>query len=301
MSDTLDIIEPARGRGADSEGAGVPASSTFQRTGIVAGLPFEAYLDGGEVSKSGLWTLHTRSPLHAITEREPNEAMRVGTAIHCAVLEPDEFEARFTRGPEARRGNKWAEAVEEARAEGMECLRAGDYDAAINIRDVIVLGNPLLKRLTGVGTVREVSAFWTDEESGLRCRGRPDAYAPDLRMLVDLKTTKNASPDKWFRRVLDNGYHVQEPHYMDGWRRAGGEADAFIFVVIETDPPFAHAIYELAPADIREGDAIRRAALTKWAECEAAGKWPGYPSGVQQLALPKWAFHLTDPEEYQDE
>ena len=301
MSAPLDLQNPPAAGVADSEGAGAPASSIFQRTGIVDGLPFDQYLAGREVSKSGLWTLHTRSPLHAITEREPNEAMRVGTAIHCAVLEPDEFEARFVRGPDDRRGNRWKEAIEEARANGMDCLTAGDYDAAVHIRDTVVLRDPLLRRLTSGGTVREVSAFWTDTETGLRCRARPDAYAPDLKMIVDLKTTKNASAAKWFRRVLDFGYHVQEPHYMDGWRRAGGEADAFVFIVIETDPPYAHQIFELAPPDIREGEAIRREALTKWAECEASGIWPGYPPGVQQLALPKWAFELTDPEDYPDE
>lgn len=227
--------------------------------------------------------------------------MKLGTAIHCAVLEPDEFTARFVRGPDDRRGNRWKEAVELALEDGMECLTSGDYDAAITIRDTVVLRDPLLCKLTGVGTVREVSAFARDNETGLPMRARADAFAPALNMMVDLKITSNASKDKWFRRVLDFGYHVQEPHYTDVWRRAGGDVDAFVFLVIEDKPPFAHAIYELAPPDVAEGEAIRRQALLKWAECERTGEWPGYPPGVQQLALPKWAFTLTNPEEYDHE
>lgn len=276
------------------------AAPIFQH-GIIHDLPFEDYLAVPAVSKSALWTLHKRSPAHARVEKEESNAMKLGTAIHCAVLEPDEFTSRFVRGPDDRRGNRWKEAVELAREDGMECLTSSDYDAAVTIRDQVVLRDPLLRKLTGVGTVREVSAFARDSETGLPMRARADAYAPALNMMVDLKVTTNATPDKWFRRVLDFGYHVQEPHYTDVWRRAGGTVDAFVFLVIEDKPPFAHAIYELAPPDVAEGEAIRRQALLKWATCERTGEWPGYPPGVQQLALPKWAFELTNPEEYQDE
>lgn len=276
--------------------SGTPAGSPPLH-GIRHDLSFEDYLATPAVSKSRLWTMHTRSPAHSRIDKEESNAMKLGTAVHTAVLEPDEFEARFVRGPEDRRGNRWKEAQEIAREDGRECLTEADYDAAVQIRDNIVVGNPLIRRLTGVGTVREVSAFWTDDESGLPCRLRMDAYAPGLAMGVDLKVTTDARPEKWFRRVLDFGYHVQETHYTEGWRRAGGDIDAFVFLVIEDKPPFAHAIYELTPPDIREGEAIRRAALTKWAECVRTGEWPGYPPGVQQLALPKWAFTLTNPEE----
>lgn len=302
---TLGGTEGADTAAAEASHVSAPFSGPEQTgtalDGIIHDLPFDRYLAEKAVSKSALWTLHTRSPAHARVEKEESNAMKLGTAIHCAVLEPDEFEARFVRGPDDRRGNRWKEALELASEDGMECLTSGDYDAAIQIRDNIVVGNPLIRKLTGVGTVREVSAFWTDPETGLRCRARPDAFAPGLNMMVDLKVTTNATQDKWFRRVLDFGYHVQEPHYTDGWRRAGGEVDAFVFLVIEDKPPFAHAIYELAPPDVAEGEAIRRAALLKWAECERTGEWPGYPPGVQQLALPKWAFQLTNPEDYQDE
>jgi exodeoxyribonuclease VIII len=301
MADDLTPHSPNTARaGGATAGAAVSAAAPglcIPETGIIHDLPFEAYLAEAAVSKSGLWTLHSRSPAHARVDKEESNAMKLGTAIHCAVLEPDEFEARYVRGPDDRRGNKWKEAVELAIEDGKDCLTSGDYDAAVTIRDEIVVGNPLIRRLTSVGTVREVSAFAIDPETGLRMRARPDAFAPGLGMLVDLKVTADARQEKWFRRVLDFGYHVQEPHYTDVWRRAGGEADAFVFLVIEDKPPFAHAIYELAPPDIAEGEAIRRKALTSWAECARVGEWPGYPPGVQQLALPKWAFTLTNPEE----
>lgn len=300
MADDLNPIT-ARATGGAPLGAAAKTAAPAFSEGIKHDLPFEDYLAAGAVSKSGLWTLHTRSPAHARVEREESNAMKLGTAVHCAVLEPDEFTARFVRGPDDRRGNRWKEALELAADDGKDLLTSGDYDAALQIRDTVVVGNPLIRKLTGVGTVREVSAFARDSETGLPCRARLDAYAPALAMGVDLKITTNATPDKWFRRVLDFGYHVQEPHYTDIWRRAGGEIDAFVFLVIEDKPPFAHAIYELAPPDVAEGEAIRRAALLKWAECERTGEWPGYPPGVQQLALPKWAFKLTDPEEHNHE
>lgn len=264
-------------------------------TGIVHDLPFEQYLaTRGRASKSSLWTLHTRSPAHARIEKEESNAMKLGTAIHCAILEPDEFNARFVRGPDDRRGNKWKEAVEDASADGMECLTSGDYDAALACRDALQT-DPFIRKLTGAGTVREVSAFWTDEETGVRLRCRPDAFSPALGIIADLKTTGDARPGEFVRRVGQLGYHMGEAIYSDGWRAAGQELAAFVFLAVEPDPPFAHHIFELDPTTVEEGQAVFRAALRTWAECEASGRWPAYPAGVQPLRLNKWDFRITSP------
>lgn len=278
---------------ADSnlEGGGPKVSPDF--SGVIEGLDFDDYLAADAVSKSSLWTLQTKSPAHARVQHEPSNAMQLGTAIHCAVLEPDELEERFICGPDDRRGNRWKEAVCIAEDAGKTCLTSGDYITALAAREKLQQSK-LIQRLTGAGTVREVSAFWTDELTGLRCRARPDAFVPALNMMVDLKTTTDARADKWVRNAVHPfGYHAQEAFYTDGWRAVGHEVDAFVFIVLETNPPCEFQIYELLPDAVEEGRAMMRAALERWKACVEADEWPGYSRDIQPLDIPPWAYTLT--------
>jgi exodeoxyribonuclease VIII len=262
------------------------------KAAVAHNLPFDAYMRRGDCSKSTLWTLYTKSPAHSRVETETSLAMQLGTAIHCAVLEPEAFDGRFTRGPEDRRGNRWKEAVDE-HGEGL--LTAGDYDAALRVRDALQR-DALVRRLTAGDVWREASGFWRDPETGLVVRCRPDAYHPGLRLLVDLKTTTDARANVWRKRVADFGYHAQEALYTDGWTACGMGVDAFVFIVVETGPPYAHAIFDLAPAAVAEGRAAMRQALATFAQCKAEEIWPAYPSDVQSLDVPPYAYRLTQPE-----
>ena len=271
--------------------ASLVAPAPVARKGIVHDLPFADYLAGPEVSKSSLWTLHTKSPAHARVAKEESNAMKLGSAIHCAVLEPDEFAARFHRGPDDRRGNKWKEALEEY---GERLLTSGDYDEALAVRDALSR-HPTIRRLTGAGTVREVSAFATDPVTGLACRIRPDAFAPGLSMLVDLKTTTDARASEFARRVGQLGYHVQEAFYTDIWREAGSEVQSFVFITAETSAPYGFQVFELTPDAVDEGRAIVGKALDRWKQCVERNEWPGYPTEVQPLDLRKWDYRETQP------
>ena len=72
------------------------------KTGLFAGISNAAYHAGDGISKSGL-DLIARSPLHYFAkyrspdrERdEPTEAMKLGTAVHSAVLEPESFASDY--------------------------------------------------------------------------------------------------------------------------------------------------------------------------------------------------------------
>lgn len=254
----------------------------------------DAYHSTAAISKSGLWTLHSKTPAHyKFGERKSSAAFDLGTAAHTAILEPEKLGSSIVRGPADRRGSKWTDAQGAADYDRKLLLTAGDYDAALRIRDA-AHRNPLVRKLTA-GAQVERSAFWLDEETGQLCRCRPDAYSPSLRIMADVKTTADASPGKWRRSVPDYGYHMQEAMYSEGWEAAGGgEVDGFVFIAVEKETPHVVAVYELDRNAAAEGYAIYRAALTRYAECMAAGNWPGYGDGVLCLDLPKWAY--SNPE-----
>jgi exodeoxyribonuclease VIII len=133
-----------------------------------------------------------------------------------------------------------------------------------------------------------------DPETGALIRCRPDLHRTDLRVMLDVKSAVSATPEQFARAVINYGYHAQEAHYSDTWRLAGGEVDAFCFLVVEKKPPFAFAIYELPPSIVDEGRAIIRKSLATYAACERTNNWPGYPAGVQELSFEHWSYRETE-------
>ncbi len=257
-------------------------------------LPAGEYHADPARSKSYLWRLYTGTPAHAeYGETDTTPAMDLGTAVHLAALEPDKFETDVERGPDDRRGNKWTDAVEAGAAYGRLVLTAGDYDKARRMGDA-ARTLAIVRQLSDTQLLREPSAFWTDPETGLACRCRPDLYSPAFELMADLKTTADAAPFTFARRAADLGYHAQEAWYTDGWQAAGGGAvDGFVFVVVESDHPHLAAAYELTPAAVEEGRLAMRKAVLDYRACHAAGTYPGYPAEVQELDLPAWAYKET--------
>ncbi|WP_445505045.1 PD-(D/E)XK nuclease-like domain-containing protein [Microvirga sp. G4-2] len=261
----------------------------------------EAYHSGPGISKSGLWTIWNQTPAHyyaGLQEQTDtsDDAKDFGSAAHAAILEPEVFEEKFFCGPDVRRNtNVWKDAAAYAAQHGKTILKPSDYAAVERLRDQAAK-HPILRALTTDADL-EQSAYWIDEETGELCRVRPDAYSRKHKLIGDLKTTTSAAHDKWIRRAVDFGYHVQEPFYSDGWSLAGGgDVDGFVFVVVERDPPHLFAVYELDPDSVEEGRQIYRAALKIYADCRKTNSWPGYADTVQEMRLPKWAFRFVQPQ-----
>lgn len=255
----------------------------------------DAYHESEGVSKSGLWTLYTKTPFHfRYVERKASNAFDLGAAAHTAILEPEEYEARYYRGPDDRRGNKWKEAQDFAAFSNMECLTSGDYDMALVLRDTAMTCIPLQLMLDGEA-IRETSAYHVDKETGITVRCRPDIYNPKHKLIGDLKTTADASPAGFQKAVGSFGYHVQEAIYSPTWAQAGGgEVEGFFFIAVEKSEPPIVAVYELDAAAVAEGHAIYRKALAKYAECAAADHWPGYSDEVQPLSLRRFDYRETE-------
>jgi hypothetical protein len=259
------------------------------RTGIIPDLPAEDYHADDAVGKSTLWRLHVATPAHAkFSTVETTPAMDRGTAIHTAVLEPHRFESSVICGPADRRGKKWTEAQEAN--PGALVLPQSEYEMVLRLRDT-VMRDPIVQSLPSEFAMIEHSAFWSDPETGVRCKCRPDLYRGDQSLMVDLKSTGDATPQIWLKRALDMGFHLQDAHYSRGWQLAdGGDVNNFIFLVVERDPPFAHAIYELGAAERDLGRRIARAAIGRYAECLKANDWPGHEGGVRVMTFPEGVF-----------
>lgn len=215
------------------------------------------------------------------TPVEPTAAMRLGSLVHCAVLEPEELQARYgVCGPRNTKSGK--EQAERMAAAGIEAVTASDMMTANCMADS-VHRHPAVAALLAQGKA-EQSFWWDDAATGLRCKCRPDWY--DGSTVVDLKTTTDASPAAFARSVATFRYHVQASHYLAGLHGA----ERFVFIAVEKTAPYAVAVYELDAAAMAAGDELRQRDMRIIADCQATTEWPGYGDDLQTLSLPSWAL-----------
>jgi len=184
-------------------------------------------------------------------------AMRIGTAFHTLVLEVESFDSRYFLAPKADlRTAEGKKKVKEAEAEneGKTPLNPKDWDMIHQMAES-VRSHPLATDLLSYGEA-EQTLMWNDRESGALMKGRTDWINHELRTVVDLKSTQDASQDKLERDIwsTDYRYNVQASIYTDGVREIfGTDSWEFHFVFVEKKQPFGVQIMHIDPKGLEVG------------------------------------------------
>ncbi len=249
--------------------------------------------------------LLARSPAHyrnaPLEPREDTDFLRLGRAVHAAVFEPETFEARFVRfGGKVRRGHEWDDFAEQAAALDQTILTADQWADATVIADAVRL-HPVAGPLVRGGRPAHPLP-WTHKVEphdhlpgyAIACKGRVDYLRPDC--IVDLKTTRDASPDAFGRQMFNLLGHGQAAWYRDG----EGHALPFFFVAVEKAPPYAVQVYEVGADILDMGRELYCDLLGRLHACRADDSWPAYAEGVLPLELPRWAFPFDEDADAED-
>jgi hypothetical protein len=129
---------------------------------------------------------------------------------------------------------------------------------------------------------------------GHRFKAKPDAIIDSMRLIVDIKTTDDASPDRWKWSAVDYGNHRQNAIYREALRNDTGEWYRFIFAVVEKPKPSTRgipptvALYELDPDTVLMGYEDTQRLVRDYKDRTADGWWQQpYSSGIVPLRLPK--------------
>jgi exodeoxyribonuclease VIII len=250
------------------------------------------------ISKSHLDQV-ARSPLHYWARYldpnrvvpEPTPAMAIGSAVHTHVLELDQWDARYVSAPDGiDRRTKAGKAEWEAfttAATGRTVLPKADADLVMRMAHS-VFSHPAAAMLLALPGKAETTHMWTDAATGLQCKCRPDWLTDDGRLLVDLKTTEDASMG-FARSIAQWRYHVQASWYLDGVEQSTGtRPEQFLFLCVEKKAPFACAVYAADAEMIAAGAQTAARDLDVLATCKAANAWPGYSDQIEPISLPPW-------------
>lgn len=250
-------------------------------------LAYDEYAARPGIRQSNLKRL-AKSPAHyqeALRNPVDTASLAIGRAAHVAILEPHLFADEFVVAPKLdRRTSAGKAAWAELEASGKTILSAED-GKTVEAMKAAVMAHESARKLIELCHTFEGSIFWTDKESGVECKARLDGinYA-----VIDLKSTKDASPAEFSRSLFSYGYHLQAAHTLNGCAALGLGLDAFIFIAAEKEPPYGVAVYQIDELSLSIGAQKVQELLHLYKRCEESGQWPCYPDKIQKIALPAW-------------
>jgi len=239
--------------------------------------------------------LWSATPAHVLAEMsradaDESDALRVGRALHCALLRPSEYAAEFRVAPKFDRRTK---AGKEAAAEFAASLPAGvalldpdEAECVAMMRDG-VSRHDAAAALLDICDVRE--AVFRGEIAGVPAKCKVDAMSAS-GILLDVKTTVSAAPRAFARSCGEYGYHVQAAFYRAVLACHGVNVDSVAFVAVEKSAPYCVAVYQLDMADVDAMSGVVERLCAQYARCMETGVWDGYPRTVQPIRIPEWAI-----------
>ena len=259
------------------------------------------------IRRSDLWLIHD-SPEHFRwrmdnpEEEEPTPALIFGQAAHKLVLEPGDFTDEFAVAPDGidRRTKDgkaaWASFMETNA--GKTVIDRDTFNQILAMSQK-AMSNPTVARL--LSGRKEVPFFWTDQDTGVKCKAKLDCltYLDDMPVVVDYKTCKSAKTDDFMRDAYKYGYHVQAAMYTEAVMQLQHltERPMFVFVAQEKEGPFAINVITVPEDTMNFGLDTFRELIGTYKACSESGDWFGYTgSGDQpnELSLPGWMKKKED-------
>jgi len=267
----------------------------------------EAYHANAAISHSKLECYRRRPALYykkyvAKTLAPPEEtgAFRLGSAVHCAVLEEKEFSARYILRPDCDRRTKEGKiqfAEFSAQHADKTLLDADEMAQVVAMREAVA-AHPIASRLLAEG-IPEMT--WREAQpnalGALQCRtdwfsffgcevtnGEP--YA------LDLKTVESLDSDafrNFERAAFSYGYHRQAGFYLPLINEIlEYPVSRMYYVAVEKLEPFGVAVYTLADDAIARGQDENIADLVRLKRSLETNEWPNIEPTVNELRLPGW-------------
>ncbi|QDP54254.1 MAG: putative exodeoxyribonuclease 8 [Prokaryotic dsDNA virus sp.] len=218
----------------------------------------EKYHSSPGISASGLKAIYKKSVYHFLNQKPfETSSMALGTAVHCAMLEPEMYHKEFHIMPKIDRRTKQGKEqfeIEQKKAKNKKLVSFDDHQKITKILENFK--NHELAQKYCQGQI-ELSHYGKLEN--LDVRVRPDCLNRVEGFISDVKTCQDNSPNAFKRDVYKYAYHLQAAFYMDMCN-----IDKFKFIAVETNFPFSVEVYTLSDEMIEQGRKAWKRAFDDW-------------------------------------
>ncbi len=267
-------------------------------TGLHENIAFEDYLKYDAISSSGISHLR-KSPAHyQVYINEPHietPAKLLGKLIHSAILEPEMFK-QFAFAPEKfdKRTKEGKEKFNEWMAENHEntIVSKDDYETIQGILESCYK-HPTMSKLLKGGR-NEISGFWRDPITGVRCKMRIDKLL-DSDVILDVKSCEDASLHGFKASINKYLYHIQSAFYLEGLGNIKQKVlSDFVHLAVEKKAPYGIGVYTLDDVSLAAGSDEVRKHLEIYDQCKKTNVWPCYPEDVQNISISPWLLEVKE-------
>lgn len=284
----------------------------------------EQYNSSEGISRSQLMLMN-QSPYHfwygvvsgLAAKKEATPAMVIGSAFHTLLLEPHLFEYEYCIKPELYKmppelrlkdfGRELFEENKKERAEikeknsiineEFERLSAGkivltreQYTKTKAMADGVRIHESVTLLLSDAQY--EQSIYWTDKDTGLQFKVRPDVWS--TKMCVDIKTAADVATYKFKSACLEHGYYLQAGMIYEACKAIGQPIEIFSHLVIEKEAPYAPKVFVMSDKALQFGIDQFMVLKERLAECYAKNKWEAYR--VEELDISEYAVNQLENE-----
>lgn len=229
---------------------------------------------------------------------------KVGFEKHVAIEQQEYWIALANEGRPEKYANPRASAKYKAEASKFEAENLGKYIIpdkgkqsyeSIEAMLTSCYSDSTIKSLID-GTEYQLSLFWTDEQTGLNLKTRPDICKRKKNVVVNLKTANNGSPKSFTRDLVEYDYPLQACVEISGCLATGlmTSVDNYFWLVVEKEAPYNATIYEFDKADIALCMDAYDYLIHKIAKAKEENSFPGYTDqadnkyGILQALIPSY-------------
>jgi|GEM_PF-656467 len=222
--------------------------------------------------------------------RKPSPAMSLGKAIHCAVLEPDVFDATYAiqeSFDKRTKAGKEKAAQWAKENEGKTAITQDDFDIIGRVTDTIN-NDPFFGNLINT-PLKEVCFFLRYPKTGHILKCKVDAFHDEKLILVDLKTTDNAQPFSFNADITKYSYLTQAAIYSHIVSVCiHKEIIGFVILAVEKGRDNDMVPYYFDKPDLQAGLGMCEMWLHELKKCEDTNIWPGYERKFRKYNMPEW-------------
>jgi len=228
------------------------------------------------------------------------KAMADGTAVHSFFLEREKFDTDYVTKPSdiklnTKVGKEWAQEHQS------KIIIDSEFSNNLLEMEKSFMDSPAkIIYNENMGGQTELSYFW-DDLGLVKGKCRPDWISDDGSIVIDLKTTIDASP-KGFQKSISNwGYHLQLGWYLRGLQKLGLDSYDFIFIAIEKTPPFSVGVYRADQEMINYAMNKLDEIVPEIDKALAAQEFPDYTPEITSIGLPPWMTNKKEQPQLQEQ
>jgi hypothetical protein len=231
-------------------------------------------------------------------KRKPTAAMVEGTMTHTVILEPERFEEQYVffdhnyKSLSSGDGSKALRAFKENHRDKTVIHDRNLWYSLLRRRKNAYHNRTVRELLTNPNAIVESGMTWLNPSTGLRMKGKPDHYLPQV--MLDVKTMQDISSYELAKTIAQRLYFMQAAIYIDGVREVSGfEIDRYFILAIEKFSDLIRLV-ELSPTDIETGRKLYHQALMLAEQCKEQQRYYGYEDEIVPIELP--AYYMDNYE-----